>query len=84
MSLAAPPTEQRSPIRARVPRTRVWGTEVALLLTFYIVYTIVRNRFGSAAVDPDQAYRNAERIMDIERSLGTIWELRDQGWIVDR
>ena len=77
-------TEQRAPIRARAPRTRVWGTEVALLLTFYIVYTIVRNRFGSATVDPDRAYRNAERIMDIERSLGTLWELRVQGWFVDQ
>ena len=84
MSMEALTTEQCAPIRARAPRTRVWGTEVALLLTFYIVYTIVRNRFGSAAVDPDRAYRNAERIMDIERSLGTFWELRVQGWFVDQ
>ena len=84
MSMEALTTEQRAPIRARAPRTRVWGTEVALLLTFYIVYTIVRNRFGSSAVDPDRAYRNAERIMDIERSLGTFWELRVQGWFVDQ
>ncbi len=84
MSMEAPTTEQRAPIRARAPRTSVWGTEVALLLAFYIVYTIVRNRFGSATVDPDRAYRNAERIMDIERSLGTFWELRVQGWFVDQ
>ena len=85
MNLDALTTKQRSPIRAGAPRIGMrWWVEVMLLLAFYIIYTIVRNLFGSAAVDPDRAYRNAERVMDIERRLGTFWELRVQGWFVDQ
>ena len=60
-----------------------WWVEFALLLAFYVVYTLIRNQFGSATIDPDRAYRNAERVMDLERSSGTFWELRIQQWFVD-
>ena len=59
-----------------------WWGELSLVLVFYVIYTIVRNQFGSATISPDSAYRNAEKIMDLERFLGTFWELQIQEWFI--
>ena len=61
-----------------------WWAEIALLLALYIVYTLVRNLFGSATIDPERAYQNAERVIDIERDLGMFWELSIQGWFINQ
>jgi hypothetical protein len=55
------------------PRLR-WWFEVLLVLGFYGIYSSVRNIFGSAAVQPDEALANAETIIDIERAMGLFHE----------
>jgi hypothetical protein len=61
-----------SPAPAR-PRLR-WWFEVVLVLGFYAIYSSVRNTFGSKAVQPEEALRNAERVIDIERTIGLFHE----------
>ncbi len=51
-----------------------WWAEVVLVLTFYIVYSAVRNRFGSESVGVPEALANAERVIDLERALGLYLE----------
>jgi hypothetical protein len=51
-----------------------WWAEVVLILTFYVVYSAVRNRFGSESVDVSTALANAERVIDLERALGLYLE----------
>ncbi len=53
------------------------------MLAFYGIYSLVRNQFGSAAVEPELAYDNAIRVIDIERSLGLFHEQRIQSWFGD-
>jgi len=60
-----------------------WWAEVLLVLGFYIVYSAVRNLFGSESVDPADALANAERIIDMERALGLYVELDIQEAFVD-
>lgn len=62
---------------------RRWWIEVAAVLAFYGVYTLVRNQFGSAAVEPQLAYDNAIRIIDIEKAIGLFQEQRIQSWFGD-
>ncbi|MPY92851.1 MAG: PAP2 family protein [Acidimicrobiia bacterium] len=61
-----------------------WYYEVATVLVFYVVYSVVRNSFGSSSVRPDQALDNALRVIDVERALGLFFEphLQDTfiGW----
>jgi PAP2 superfamily len=65
-----------------------WWREVACIAIFYVGYSAVRNRFGSAAVSPARAYRNAARVIDIERSLHAFVErdiqsaFTDQRWFM--
>lgn len=51
-----------------------WWHEVLIIAAFYLVYSGVRNLFGSASVTPQEALRNAERIIELERSLGIFHE----------
>ncbi len=67
---------------SRVEPRLLWWKEVLLVVGFYLVYTWVRNRFGSAAVDPADAYDNAEIIIDIERAMGSEFEDTMQGWFL--
>ncbi|HEX2040486.1 MAG TPA: phosphatase PAP2 family protein [Acidimicrobiales bacterium] len=55
------------------PRLR-WWREVAYILAFYIVYTIVRNTQGSAAVSAQHAFENAREIIRMEQWLGLFFE----------
>ncbi len=57
------------------PRPR-WWVELGLVLAFYLVYSAVRNRFGSALGEAARldALRNAERVIDVERALGLFHE----------
>lgn len=71
----APPSDPRFGLR--------WWREVVLVLGFYLVYSWVRNRFGSAAVDPDVALTNALRVIDLEKAMGLYVEADIQGWFLD-
>lgn len=79
MSTAAFDTEGTTAGVDRPP----WWRELALIAAFYAIYTITRNQFGSAAVDPRVAYRNANRIIDIEKAIGLYHEARIQEWFID-
>ncbi len=61
-----------------------WYIEAAAILAFYVVYSWVRNQYGSATVAPALALHNAQRVVDIERSLGLFVEPHVQhaflGW----
>ncbi len=53
------------------------------MIAFYVVYSLVRNQFGSAAVEPRLAYDNAIKVIDAERALGLFHEQRIQSWFGD-
>ena len=48
-----------------------WWREVLYIAGFYVVYSVIRNTQGSAAVSEAHALRNALRIVDWERFLGS-------------
>jgi hypothetical protein len=61
--------------RDDVTNTRLrWWVEILVLLALYIVYSAIRNEFGSATVSPEHAFDNARRVIDIERELGLFIE----------
>jgi hypothetical protein len=64
------------------PRLR-WWFEILLVLTFYGVYSSIRNVFGSAAVGPDRALDNARHVIDIERAVGLFHEESIQQAFID-
>ena len=57
-------TDDAAPLR--------WWVEIGLTVAFYVVYSAIRNQFGSALGDSvrDASFRNAERIIDIEQAMG--------------
>jgi hypothetical protein len=60
-----------------------WWVEVLLVLSFYVVYSSIRNLFGSESISAADALANAERIIDLERSIGLYRELGLQQAFVD-
>ena len=60
-----------------------WWVEVLLVLSFYVVYSTIRNLFGSESISAADALANAERIIDLERSIGLYRELGLQQAFVD-
>jgi hypothetical protein len=70
---------QKSAADVTVTRPRLrWWLEVLFVLAFYGIYSGIRNVFGSAAVSPDRAMRNADHVIHIERALGLFQEERIQ------
>lgn len=59
------------------------GAELVLLAGVYVAYSVVRNRFGSARTSPEAAFRNAQRVIEIEDSLGLYFELALQDLFID-
>ncbi len=59
-----------------------WWREIAYVIGFYGIYTLVRNQFGSAAVGTEHAYTNAMRIVDLEKAIGLFHEATIQGWFL--
>lgn len=57
----------------RYPHLR-WWREVLYVVSFYVIYSFVRNQFGSAAVSSETAFANARRIIDVQQSLGLFFE----------
>ncbi len=53
-----------------------WWVEITITLVFYLVYSTVRNQFGSAigGTINDRALRNAEWVIDGERAIGLFRE----------
>jgi hypothetical protein len=60
--------------------------QVVIIGAFYVVYTFTRNQFGSATLaageEPTEAFRNALRVIDIERAVGLYRELDVQRWFL--
>ncbi len=63
-------------------RPRLW-VEAGAIGSVYVVYSIVRNRFGSASVSSEVALRNADRIIDLEKTIGLWVEPDVQRWFID-
>ncbi len=62
---------------ARVHRLH-WWKEALIVAAFYLVYSWIRNRFGSNTIAadgvPEAAFHNAERIIRLERAFGLFHE----------
>ena len=69
------------------PTKLYWWKEAALVIVFYLVYSLTRNRFGSHRVEigeePLHAFNNALRIIDWEKALGIFHEQQIQAWFLD-
>lgn len=61
---------------------RFW-VEALLVGGVYFGYSMVRNWFGSAAVSPEVAAENADRIIDIEKAMGLYIEADIQEVFID-
>ncbi len=69
------------------PKNLRWWKEVIVIVVFYVIYSFVRNRFGSNAGDADlarqTAFENARSLINFENSLKLFVEEDIQGWFVD-
>ncbi|MGA0862616.1 MAG: phosphatase PAP2 family protein [Ilumatobacteraceae bacterium] len=74
--MAVTPAEQ-TPVRVREHHT-AWWKEVLIISSFYALYTMTRNRFGSIQVSdtdvPLHAFNNAMKMIRVERALGLYHE----------
>lgn len=75
---------------AAQPQTRTrlpWLREAIVLAVVYVVYGLVRNRFGSAHLHGDDAplhaFNNAVRVIDLEKTLDLFHEATIQRWFLD-
>jgi cytochrome bd-type quinol oxidase subunit 2 len=66
------------------PRARLrWWKEVLYGVGVYAVYSVVRNRFGSAGGDPGPAFGHAKDIVQLERWMHLFFEPHVQKWYLD-
>lgn len=79
----ANPPETRDPITSPLR----WWREILLILGFYLVYSFVRNLFGSQGtgddIDASVAFEHARQMIDIEKAMGLYFEARLQQWYLD-
>jgi hypothetical protein len=75
---AGPDTEERED-RAGLR----WWKEVLFAAGVYLVYSVVRNQFGSAGGDPGPAYGHAVDVIDLEKALHLYFEADLQQWYLD-
>jgi len=59
-----------------------WWREVVYVGVFYGIYTVIRNQFGSAAVEVGEAFANARWVIDVERAVGLYHEETLQDWFL--
>ncbi|MGY6501602.1 MAG: phosphatase PAP2 family protein [Acidimicrobiales bacterium] len=59
-----------------------WWREVIYIVAFYVIYTWIRNQFGSASVDSQRAYENAKIIISIEEAMRLYHEATIQAWFL--
>jgi hypothetical protein len=78
-----PVENQRSKLRATAP----WLREIVVIGAVYLVYSFVRNQFGSANLrigdEPRHAFHNAVDIINVEKALGLFHEQTIQRWFLD-
>jgi hypothetical protein len=67
----------------QAPRRLRWWVEVLYGVGVYLVYSVVRNRFGSASGDPGPAFGHALDVIRIERDLHLFFEANVQRWYLD-
>jgi hypothetical protein len=60
-----------------------WWREIIYAIGVYLVYSVVRNAFGSAGGDPEPAFNHAKAIIAIERHLSLYFEAHLQSWYLD-
>jgi hypothetical protein len=60
-----------------------WWREVLIGLGIFIVYSMVRNTFGSASGDPVPAYEHALQVIRIQEAMGLYFEPALQSWYLD-
>ena len=61
-----------------------WWRELAYVVAFYVVYSWVRNQFGSAGEDSTRvAYEHARDIIGIQDAIGLWFEPELQRWYLD-
>jgi hypothetical protein len=60
-----------------------WWREILYVLAFYLLYSWIRNRFGSNSVGPEKAYEHARQIIDLEEAMGLYVEPTVQRWFVE-
>jgi hypothetical protein len=72
---ASPRAEE---VTARPIERSHWWREVHLILAFYGLYTAVRDLRGTKPVSVEQAFRNARRLIHLERVLGLFHEAQLQ------
>ncbi len=69
------------------PHRLLWWKEVLIVAIFYVIYSWIRNQFGSNRIAaegiPRAAFRNAERVIRWEEALGLYHELAIQSWFLD-
>jgi membrane-associated phospholipid phosphatase len=66
------------------PRLR-WWREVAIIVVFYGIYSLVRNQFGSAGspiAAHREAFQHARDVIRIERAVGLFHEESIQQWFL--
>jgi len=73
---------QRSKLRAVIP----WVHEILVIGVVYMVYSFVRNQFGSATLavgdEPRHAFNNAVDIIKVEKAIGLFHEQAIQKWFI--
>ena len=57
-----------------------WWREIIIALTFYVLYSMVRNKFGAGPESRDIAFRHARGVIKVEGILGLWFEPRLQRW----
>jgi len=60
-----------------------WWRELLLAAAVYLVYSFVRNQFGSASGDPGPAFGHAVDVIELERALHLYVEADVQQWYLD-
>jgi membrane-associated phospholipid phosphatase len=80
------PNTQELPAPSRTVRLR-WWKEVLIVGGFYFLYSLVRNRFGSALLaeggTPEQPFNHAVQVIKIERFFGLFHEQAIQNLFLD-
>ena len=63
-----------------------WWKEASIVLVFYVIYSWIRNQFGSNAIAdsgiPAAAFTNAERVIRFESWIGLYHEETVQSWFL--
>ena len=60
-----------------------WWKEVIYAVAIYVIYSAVRNRFGSAGGNPQPAFDHAELVIDIQDAMYLYFEPTVQEWYLD-